>query len=64
MFDFFEPYPWFLKVYRYRNPAQLLADLDKRVIAPPEAKAAKRGAGAKLMSIRPPPSGRSPRRAG
>ena len=48
MFDFFKPYPWFLKVYRYRNPAQLLADLDKRVIAPPEAKAAKRKVSAKL----------------
>ena len=48
MFNSFKPYPWFLKVYRYRNPAQLLADLDKRVIAPPEAKAAKRGSSAKL----------------
>jgi uncharacterized protein YjbI with pentapeptide repeats len=60
MFDFFEAYPWFLKVYRYRNPTQLLADLDKRVIAPPEAKAAKRGSSAKLASTRLPPSGRPP----
>jgi hypothetical protein len=48
MFDFFKKFRSFLKVYRYRNPGQLLADLDKRVIAPPEAKAAKRGASAKL----------------
>ena len=53
MFDFFKEFRSFLKVYRYRNPAQLLADLDKRVIAPPEAKAAKRGASAKLASTRP-----------
>ena len=53
MFDFFKEFRSFLKVYRYRNPAQLLANLDKRVIAPPEAKAAKRGANAKLASTRP-----------
>ena len=54
MFDFFKEFRSFLKVYRYRNPAQLFAELDKRVIAPPEAKAAKRGASAKLASTRPP----------
>ena len=64
MFDFFKEFRSFLKIYRYRNPAHLLADLDKRVIAPPEAKAAKRGASAKLASTRPPPSGRSPRPRG
>ena len=53
MFDFFKEFRSFLKVYRYRNPAQLLANLDKRVIAPPEANAAKRGANAKLASTRP-----------
>ena len=64
MFDFLKEFRSFLKVYRYRNPAQLLADLDKRVIAPPEAKAAKRGASAKLASTRLPPSGLSPRPRG
>jgi hypothetical protein len=64
MFDFFKRYPWFLKVYRYRNPAQLLADLDKRVIAPPEAKAAKVGASTKLASTRQTPSERPPRHRG
>ena len=64
MFDFFKSHPWFLKVYRYRNPAQLLADLDKRVIAPPEEKAAKHGASAKLASARQRPSGRPPRSHG
>jgi Pentapeptide repeats (8 copies) len=64
MFDFFKKYPWFLKVHSYRNPGQLLADLDKRVIAPPEAKAAKREVNAKLASTRLPPSGRSPRARG
>jgi hypothetical protein len=48
MFDFFKEFRSFLKVYPYRNPAQLLANLDNRVIAPPEAKAAKRGSSAKL----------------
>jgi len=41
MFDSFKPYPWFLKVHRYKGPAQLLANLDKRVIGPAEAKVAK-----------------------
>jgi hypothetical protein len=45
MFDFFKEFRSFLKVYRYRNLPQLLASLDKRVIAPPEAKAAKRRPG-------------------
>jgi hypothetical protein len=37
MFDFFRRYPWFLTVLRYETPAQLLVDLDQRVIAPAEA---------------------------
>ena len=41
MFDFFEAYPWFLKIYRYSNPAQLLVDLKDRVIGPLEAEVAK-----------------------
>jgi hypothetical protein len=41
MFDSFEAYPWFLKVHRYDAPAQLLADLDGRVIGPAEAKVAR-----------------------
>ena len=61
MFDFFKEFRSFLKAYRYRNPAQLLANLDKRVIAPPEAKVAKRRASAKLASARQRPSGRPPR---
>ena len=40
MFDLFENYPWFLKLYRYDSPAQLVADLDTRVIDPVEAKVA------------------------
>jgi uncharacterized protein YjbI with pentapeptide repeats len=39
MFDFFKRYPWFLQVHRYKTPAQLLADLDQRVIAPADAEA-------------------------
>jgi hypothetical protein len=35
-FDSFQAYPWFLRVHRYETPAQLLADLDERVIAPAE----------------------------
>jgi hypothetical protein len=38
MFDYFAAFPWVLKVYRYNAPAQLLADLDERVISPAEAK--------------------------
>ena len=34
MFDSFKAYPWFLKVHRYDNPAQLLSDLEERVIGP------------------------------
>ena len=41
MFDSFEAYPWFLKVYRYDAPAQLLTHLDERVIRPAEAKVLK-----------------------
>jgi hypothetical protein len=42
MFDSFEAYPWFLKVHRYDDQAQLLAHLDDRVIGPVEAEVAKR----------------------
>jgi hypothetical protein len=31
MFDSFQAYPWFLKVYSYDAPAQLLAHLDELV---------------------------------
>ena len=41
MFDHFEAYPWFLKVHPYENPAQLLADLNDRVIDPLEVEVAK-----------------------
>jgi hypothetical protein len=41
MFDSFLVYPWVLKVYPYDNPAQLLADLKDRVIAPLEAEVTK-----------------------
>ena len=41
MFDFFEAYPWFLKIHRYSNPAQLLVDLEDRVIGPLETEVAK-----------------------
>jgi hypothetical protein len=41
MFDSFEAYPWFLKVYRYDSLAQLLADLKDRVIGSLEAEVAK-----------------------
>jgi hypothetical protein len=41
MFDHFEAYPWFLKVHPYKNPTQLLADLNDRVIGPVEAAVAK-----------------------
>ena len=36
MFNSFEAYPWFLKVHRYDDQAQLLAHLDDRVIGPVE----------------------------
>jgi uncharacterized protein YjbI with pentapeptide repeats len=39
MFDSFEAYHWFLKAHRYDGLAQLIAQLDERVIAPAEAKA-------------------------
>jgi hypothetical protein len=32
---------WVLKTYHYRNPEHLMANLEKRVIAPAEARAAK-----------------------
>ena len=38
MFDFYRRYPWFLPVYRYDTPAQLLTELSDRVIRPVEAK--------------------------
>jgi hypothetical protein len=38
MFDFYHPFPWFLKVHRYDNQTQLIADLDERVILPAETK--------------------------
>ena len=41
MFDFFKRYPWFLPVYRYDSPAQLLAHLNDRVIGPVEAEVTK-----------------------
>jgi hypothetical protein len=41
MFDFFRRYPWFLTAHRYESPAQLLADLTERVIAPAEAEVAR-----------------------
>jgi hypothetical protein len=39
MFDFLRRYPWFLPVHRYDTPAQLLNELNDRVIEPSEAKA-------------------------
>jgi hypothetical protein len=36
MFDFFRKFPWFLKVRRYDNQQQLIADLGERVIDPAE----------------------------
>jgi 4-hydroxybenzoate polyprenyltransferase len=56
--DFFKEFRSFLKVYCYRNPAQLLANLDKRVVAPPEAKATKRRTLLRVASTRQRPSGR------
>ena len=38
MLDFLESFPWFLKTYLYDDLAQLIADLDERVIRPAEAK--------------------------
>jgi Pentapeptide repeats (8 copies) len=43
MFDSFEAYTWFLKVHRYNDSGQLLAQLD-HVIGPVEAEVMKRGA--------------------
>jgi uncharacterized protein YjbI with pentapeptide repeats len=41
MFDAFQAYPWFLSVHRYETAAQLLAELDERVIGPAEAEVAR-----------------------
>lgn len=41
MFQDFLQYPWVLAPYKYSSVASLLADLDERVIAPAEMKAAK-----------------------
>ena len=41
MLDSFKDYHWFLDLYRYASPAQLLADLKDRVIGPLEAAVAK-----------------------
>ena len=38
MFDFYHHFPWFLKVHRYDNRQQLIADLSERVIIPAETK--------------------------
>ena len=38
MFDFYRHFPWFLPVHRYDTPAQLLSELNERVIARLEAK--------------------------
>ena len=46
MFDYFKRYPWFLTTYRYDDLAQLIANLDGRVIRPAEAK---------VLELRGPP---------
>jgi uncharacterized protein YjbI with pentapeptide repeats len=38
MFDYYRPYPWFLKTYRYATTQQLITDLSERVIRPAEIK--------------------------
>jgi uncharacterized protein YjbI with pentapeptide repeats len=38
MFDYYRPYPWFLKTYRYATTHQLITDLNERVIRPAEIK--------------------------
>jgi hypothetical protein len=38
MFDFYRHFPWFLKVHRYDNQQQLIAELSERVILPAETK--------------------------
>ena len=35
---FYHHFPWFLKVHRYDNQEQLIADLSNRVILPAETK--------------------------
>ena len=39
MFEHFRQYPWVLKPFLYKSQKRLLAELEKRVIAPAEAKA-------------------------
>lgn len=41
MFDFFRRFPWVLETVRYRNPQELLARLDERVIGPAEVAVAR-----------------------
>jgi hypothetical protein len=48
MFDFYQEMTWFLKVHRYDNQEQLIADLNERVIRPAEAK---------VLELRGPPRG-------
>jgi hypothetical protein len=36
MFDFYRPFPWFLKTHRYDSQQQLIASLGEQVIAPAE----------------------------
>jgi hypothetical protein len=57
MFDYIMRYPGVLGVYRYDSPAQLRADLDKRVLKPLEHKVEQLRPGAKSTFMRPPPSG-------
>jgi len=38
MFDFFRRYSWFLQPYRYHSQKHLLANLEKSVVDPAEAK--------------------------
>jgi hypothetical protein len=44
MFDFFRNFRSFLKAYRYHDLNQLLANIDERVIGPPEAAVRRREA--------------------
>ena len=39
MFEHFRRYPWVLEPFRYKNQKALLAELERKVIAPAEAKA-------------------------
>jgi len=38
MFDFIRKFPWVLKPYRYDSQEHLLANLDRSVVDPSEAK--------------------------